>query len=397
MSTQTLTSSKNHLTISPQTLIFSSLLIFVPVSIAAHFLGWGDLVVFITAALAIVPLAGWMGTATEEIAVVLGPSWGGLLNATFGNATELIIAIVALNKGLIEVVKASLAGSIIGNLLLVMGLAMFLGGLKFKEQTFQPVIARVNGSAMNLAVIAILLPAAVNRVSDTLGPPAMQRLSHAVAIVLILVYALTLLFSMKTHAYLYEAGVAESESGATTEGSLSDAETLAASNLADDNPTDRPNLWLWVGVLLAATLLVAIESELLVDTLEAASEGLGLSAFFTGVILLPVVGNAAEHATAVTVAMKDKMDLSISVAVGSSLQIALFVVPVLVLIGWAIGQPMDLNFNTLELLAVFVAVAITNSISADGRSNWLEGVLLMAAYTILGLTFYAQPIVDLGV
>lgn len=395
MSTQTLTSPKNHLTISTQTLIFSSLLIFVPVSIAAHFLHWGDLVVFVTAALAIVPLAGWMGTATEEIAVVLGPSWGGLLNATFGNATELIIAIVALNKGLVNVVKASLAGSIIGNLLLVMGLSMFLGGLKFKEQTFQPVIARVNGSAMNLAVIAILLPAAVNRVSPTLGPPAMQKLSYAVAIVLILVYALTLLFSMKTHAYLYEVGVAGSESSAT-EGSLSDAETLAASNLADDNPTDRPNLWLWVGVLLGATVLVALESELLVDTLEAASEGLGLSAFFTGVILLPVVGNAAEHATAVTVAMKDKMDLSISVAVGSSLQIALFVVPVLVLIGWVIGQPMDLNFNTLELLAVFVAVAITNSISADGRSNWLEGVLLMAAYIILGLTFYAQPLSGMG-
>jgi Ca2+:H+ antiporter len=394
VSTQTLTSPKNHLNVSTQTLIFSSLLIFVPVSIAAHALHWGDLVVFVTAALAIVPLAGWMGTATEEIAVVLGPSWGGLLNATFGNATELIIAIVALNKGLIEVVKASLAGSIIGNLLLVMGLAMFLGGLKYKEQTFQPVIARVNGSSMNLAVIAILLPAAVNRVSGSLASPAMQKLSYAVAIVLILVYALTLLFSMKTHAYLYEVGVAELDGAA--EGSLSDAETLAASNLADDNPTDRPNLWLWVGVLLAATVLVAIESELLVDTLEAASEGLGLSAFFTGVILLPVVGNAAEHATAVTVAMKDKMDLSISVAVGSSLQIALFVVPVLVLIGWAIGQPMDLNFNVLELLSVFVAVAITNSISADGRSNWLEGVLLMAAYIILALTFYAQPIPVLG-
>jgi Ca2+:H+ antiporter len=394
VSTQTLTSPKNHLNVSTQTLIFSSLLIFVPVSIAAHALHWGDLVVFVTAALAIVPLAGWMGTATEEIAVVLGPSWGGLLNATFGNATELIIAIVALNKGLIEVVKASLAGSIIGNLLLVMGLAMFLGGLKYKEQTFQPVIARVNGSSMNLAVIAILLPAAVNRVSGSLASPAMQKLSYAVAIVLILVYALTLLFSMKTHAYLYEVGVAELDGAA--EGSLSDAETLAASNLADDNPTDRPNLWLWVGVLLAATVLVAIESELLVDTLEAASEGLGLSAFFTGVILLPVVGNAAEHATAVTVAMKDKMDLSISVAVGSSLQIALFVVPVLVLIGWAIGQPMDLNFNVLELLSVFVAVAITNSISADGRSNWLEGVLLMAAYIILALTFYAQPVPVLG-
>jgi Ca2+:H+ antiporter len=347
-----------------------------------------------TAALAIIPLAGWMGTATEEIAVVLGPSWGGLLNATFGNATELIIAVVALNKGLVEVVKASLAGSIIGNLLLVMGLSMFLGGLKYKEQTFQSVIARVNGSSMNLAVIAILLPAAVNKVSVTLGPPAMQKLSYAVAIVLILVYGLTLLFSMKTHAYLYDAGVA-GESGVVSNAGLSDAETLAASNLLDDNPHDRPNLWLWVGVLLAATLLVALESELLVDTLEAASEGLGLSAFFTGVILLPIVGNAAEHATAVTVAMKDKMDLSISVAVGSSLQIALFVTPLLVLIGWIVGQPMDLNFNTLELLAVVVAVLITNSISADGRSNWLEGVLLMAAYAILGLTFYAQPLTEL--
>lgn len=387
---------KNKLNLSPQTLIFSSLLIFVPISLAAHFLGWGDLPVFITAALAIVPLAGWMGTATEEIAVVLGPSWGGLLNATFGNATELIIAIVALNKGLVEVVKASLTGSIIGNLLLVMGLAMFLGGLKFKEQVFQPVIARVNGSSMTLAVIAILLPAAVNKVSVTLGPPAMQKLSYAVAIVLILVYGLTLLFSMKTHAYLYEVGIAESESGNAAAGTMSDAETLAASNLLDDNPHDRPNLGLWVTVLLVATLLVALESELLVDTLEVASEGLGLSAFFTGVILLPIVGNAAEHATAVTVAMKDKMDLSISVAVGSSLQIALFVTPLLVLIGWLIGQPMDLNFNTLELLAVFVSVAITNSISADGRSNWLEGVLLMAAYTILGLTFYAQPLTNLA-
>lgn len=377
---------KDKLQVSIQTLIFSGLLVFIPISIAAHHLGWGDSVVFITAALAIVPLAGWMGTATEEIAVVLGPSWGGLLNATFGNATELIIALVALNAGLIEVVKASLTGSIIGNLLLVMGLSMFLGGLKFKEQTFQPVIARVNGSSMNLAVIAILLPAAVNRMSVTLGPPSMQKLSYAVAIVLILVYGLTLLFSMKTHAYLYEAGVANDETN-------SEAQTLASANLADE---ESPNLRLWVTVLLGATLLVALESEYLVATLETASEGLGLSAFFSGVILLPIVGNAAEHATAVTVAMKDKMDLSISVAVGSSLQIALFVVPVLVLAGWVLGQPMDLNFNSLELLSVFVAVVITNSVSADGRSNWLEGILLMSTYTILALTFYAQPLQSLG-
>lgn len=367
--------------ISTRTLIFSGLLVFVPISILAHYLGWSDLVVFITTCLAIVPLAGWMGTATEEIAVVLGPSWGGILNATFGNATELIIAIVALNGGLIEVVKASLTGSIIGNLLLVMGLSMFLGGLKYKEQSFQPVIARVNGSSLNLAVFALLLPAAVNRISITLGPPAMQKLSHAVAIVLILVYGLTLLFSMKTHSYLYEAGIVNDEGD---------------QSLADQAPEHSPNLWLWVGVLLGATLLVAIESEFLVGSLESASEGLGLSAFFTGVILLPIVGNAAEHATAVTVAMKDKMDLSISVAVGSSLQIALFVIPLLVLIGWFVGQPMDLNFNSLELLSVFVAVVITNSVSADGHSNWLEGVLLMSTYMILAFTFYAQPLSSLG-
>jgi Ca2+:H+ antiporter len=330
-----------------------------------------------------------MGTATEEIAVVLGPSWGGLLNATFGNATELIIAIVALNRGLVEVVKASLTGSIIGNLLLVMGLSMFLGGLKFKEQKFQSVIARVNGSSMNLAVFALLLPAAVNRISITLGPPAMQKLSHAVAIVLILVYGLTLLFSMKTHAYLYEVGVANDEVSA-------DAQALASANLLNEESGDQPKLGLWVAVLLGATLLVAIESELLVGSLEVASEGLGLSAFFTGVILLPIVGNAAEHATAVTVAMKNKMDLSISVAVGSSLQIALFVIPLLVIIGWFVGQPMDLNFNSLELLSVFVAVVITNSVSADGRSNWLEGALLLSTYMILALTFYAQPLSSLG-
>jgi len=382
-----LTVPENKFNLSIPTLILSSLLIFVPISITAHYLGWNDLVVFITAALAIVPLAGWMGTATEEIAVVLGPSWGGLLNATFGNATELIIAIVALSKGLVGVVKASLVGSIIGNLLLVMGLSMFLGGLKYKEQTFQPVIARVNGSSMNLAVFAMLLPAAVNRISSTLGPPAMQKLSYAVAVVLILVYSLTLLFSMKTHAYLYEVGVANDEG---------DVGSQTSSSLTEEEPEHRPNLWLWVGVLLGATLLVAFESELLVGTLETASEGLGLSAFFTGIILLPIVGNAAEHATAVTVAIKNKMDLSISVAVGSSLQIALFVVPLLVLIGLFIGQPMDLNFSSLEILSVFVAVVITNSVSADGRSNWLEGILLMSTYLILGLTFYAQPLHSLG-
>lgn len=352
--------------------IFLALLVFIPISITAHFLHWGELVVFITSALAIVPLAAWMGASTEEIAVVTGASIGGLLNATFGNATELIIAIVALKAGLIDVVKASLTGSIIGNLLLVMGLAMLMGGLRYREQEFQQTAARMNASSLNLAVIAILLPTAANFISGGIHHSRIQHFSGSVAVVLIVVYGLMLLFSMRTHTYLYDVGVAETEAANTAQ--------------------HKPNIWFWIGILLAATVFVAIESELLVGALEEATSRLGLTPLFTGVILLPIIGNAAEHATAVTVAMKNKMDLSLSVAVGSSLQIALFVAPVLVLIGLVIGQPMDLNFNPFELVAVAVAVLVANSISSDGRSNWLEGILLLATYTVLGLAFYFYPV-----
>lgn len=359
--------------------IFLALLLFIPISVGSHVLHLDPLIVFITAAIAIVPLASWMGLATEEIAVVVGPTLGGLLNATFGNATELIIAIIALRAGFIEVVKASLTGSIIGNLLLVMGLSMFLGGLRYREQTFQPVIARVNASLMNLAVVAILLPTAVHFSAPTIATLQIQRFSIAVSCVLIAVYGLTLLFSMKTHSYLYDVGIAENED--ESEGSSHD----------DAQPVHRPKLNLWVSVLLAATLAVAVESELLVGSLEAATEQLHLTPLFTGVVLLPIIGNAAEHATAVTVAMKNKMDLSLSVAVGSSLQIALFVAPVLVLLGAAMGQPMDLDFNPFELVAVTVSVLIANSISSDGQSNWLEGMLLLATYVVLGFAFYFHP------
>jgi len=366
--------------LNKNTILFT-LLLFVPISIAAHFLEWGSAVVFITSGLAIVPLAAFMGNATEEIAVVVGPSLGGLLNATFGNATELIIALIALNAGLVNVVKATITGSIISNLLLVMGFAMLLGGLRYKEQEFQPIVARVNASSMNLAVIAILLPTAVDATSTGIGESTLQRLSVAVAVVLILVYGLTLLFSMKTHSYLFEVG-------------LVDIEEMDDPNLENPHSEEKVNLWLWIGVLLGITLLVALESELLVDTLEEATSQLGLSALFTGVIVLPVIGNAAEHATAVTVAMKNKMDLSVSVAVGSSLQIALFVAPVLVLAGWLMGQPMDLDFNTFELVAVAVSVLIANSISSDGKSNWLEGTLLLATYVVLSLAFYFHPVIE---
>jgi Ca2+:H+ antiporter len=358
--------------------IFFILLVFIPISVVAHFLHWSEVVIFLTASLAIIPLAAFMGTATEEIAVVVGPNLGGLLNATFGNATELILAFVALKNGLVPVVKATITGSIISNLLLVMGFAMFLGGLRYKEQNFQSTAARLNASSMNLAVIAILLPTAVQYTSSGIGEVTLQTLSVAVAIVLILVYLSTLLFSMKTHAYLYDVGVVDIE-GVEVEPEV--------------KPEDI-NLWFWVGILLIVTLGVAVESELLVGSLEVATEELGLSALFTGVIFLPIIGNAAEHATAVTVAMKNKMDLSVSVAVGSSLQIALFVAPVLVIAGWFLGQPMDLNFNPFELVAVAVAVLIANSISSDGNSNWLEGILLLATYTVLGLAFYFHPVIE---
>jgi Ca2+:H+ antiporter len=386
---------------SIKNIIFYGFLGFIPVSIAAQFLGWGDLIVFVTAALAIIPLAGWMGTATEEIAVVLGPSLGGLMNATFGNATELIIAVFALRAGLVNVVKSSITGSIIGNLLLVMGLAMLLGGLKFKEQTFQPTIARLNASAMNVAVIAILLPTAVDFTSSGIAEPVLQKLSIAVAVVLMLVYGLTLLFSMKTHSYLYDVGIAaediEPEGWAIEAEANSGNETKAHADKADSNghgEVHKPNLTLWIGVLIAATLVVAVESEFLVGTLEVASKQLGLSELFTGVIILPVIGNAAEHATAVTVALKNKMDLSLTVAVGSSMQIALFVGPLLVIIGALMGQPMDLDFNNFELLSVLVAVLVANSISADGKSNWLEGTLLLATYVVISLSFYFHPVIE---
>jgi Ca2+:H+ antiporter len=351
---------------SIKTLFSFGLLIFIPISILAEHLEWGTMAIFVTSAIAIIPLAIWLSTATEEVAVVTGPSIGGLLNAVFGNATELIIALVALKAGLIDIVKASITGSVISNLLLAMGLSMFLGGLRHKEQTFKPIVARVNGSSMTLAVIAILLPSLAFYTSGPSETLAIEDLSIVVAIILIVVYGLTLLFSLKTHNYLYEVSLVELESEITAD--------------ADH----RPNLWLWLGVLLVSTLAIAYESEIFVGVVEEATQGLGLTPLFTGVILLPLVGGAAEYVTAIGVAMKNNMDLSVSVAMGSSLLVALLMAPILVLAGYALGQPMDLSFNLFEVVAVTVA----NLISLDGQSNWLEGVLLLATYSVLGAAFY---------
>jgi Ca2+:H+ antiporter len=344
------------------------LLVFIPISIAAENLHWGTMTVFVTSALAIVPIAIWLSTATEEVAIVTGPAIGGLLNAVFGNATELIISLVALKAGLIDIVKASITGTIISNLLLAMGLSMFLGGLRYKEQEFKPIVARVNGSSMTLAVIAILLPTLAALTSSKPDPVRIEQLSLTVAVILIVVYILTLVFSLKTHSYLYDVGLVEHQEETTAHG--------------------KPNLWLWLGVLFASTIAVAYESEIFVGVVEEATKGLGLTPLFTGVILLPLVGGAAEYVTAVGVAMKNNMDLSVSVAMGSSLLVALLMAPMLVLVGYFIGQPMDLNFNLFEVVAVAVAVIVANLISLDGRSDWLEGVLLLATYTILGAAFY---------
>lgn len=347
------------------------LLIFIPISIAAEQLQWGTLAVFITSAIAILPLALWLSTATEELAVYLGPTAGALLNAVFGNATELIIALVALKAGLLDIVKASITGTLLANLLLVMGLAMFLGGLKYREQSFPPVVARVNGVSMTLAAIAILLPTLMHESTEGIPEKSLESLSLVTAVVLIGVYGLTLLFSLKTHRYLYDVGQVEL---AEHEGDLQPA-----------------GLWRWVVILGLATAGVAYESELFVSVVEEATGGLGLSPLFTGVFLLPLVGGAAEYVTAINVAMKDKMDLAVSVALGSSLLVALFVAPLLVLVAPLVGQTLDLSFNLFEVIAVAIAVTIANLISLDGQSNWLEGSLLLATYTVLATAFYFHP------
>ncbi|MBD1919200.1 MULTISPECIES: calcium/proton exchanger [Cyanophyceae] len=361
---------------SIKNIVSLGLLLFIPISIAAERLEWGALTIFVLSALAIVPLAIWLSTATEELAVVTGPTIGGLINAVFGNATELIIALVALKAGLIDIVKASITGSILANLLLVLGLSMFFGGLRYKEQEFNRNMAGINGSTMALAVTAIVLPAMVINTSNIVEPTAINRLSLTVAAVMIVVYGLTLLFSLKTHSYLYDVGVSDHEGG-QGEGEHGEAE--------------KPNLVLWIGVLLAATVGVAIESEIFVGAVEETANSLGLTDLFTGVILLPLVGGAAEYVTAVRMAVKNNMDLAVSIAMGSSLLVALLVAPILVIVGQVIGQPMDLNFGPFEAIAVVIAVAVVNLISQDGKSNWLEGVLLLSTFAILGASFFFHP------
>jgi Ca2+:H+ antiporter len=362
-----------------KTLIPLVLLIFVPISLAADLLNWSEEAVFVTSTLAIIPLSIWLSTATEKVAVVTGPSVGGLVNALFGNATALIIALMALRQGLVDIVEASITGSIISALLLLLGLAMFAGGLRYKEQEFKPILAKVNGSSMTLAAIAIALPTIVIDTSKIVDATAIRNLSLVVSAILIVVYGLTLLFSLKTHSYLYEVGLAD------------EAIDEVASFSEPSQKTSWSKLWRWIFVLLASTLAVAFESDLFVRVVESQTQRFGLTPLFTGVILLPLISDVAAYVIVIRLALKNQMDLTVSTATGDSLLVALFVAPVLVFVGQAIGQPIDLHFNTFEAIALAIAVTVSNLISFGGRSNWLNGVFLLATYLILGVAFYYHP------
>ncbi|MFB3825963.1 MAG: calcium/proton exchanger [Bryobacteraceae bacterium] len=347
------------------------LLVFAPVAIVLHYAAPGQpVLIFASSALAIVPLAGWLGKATEHLAARTSEGIGGLLNATFGNAAELIISLAALKDGLLPIVKASLTGSIIGNLLLVTGAAVLGGGLRYKTQQFNAQGARVQTTMLTLSAIAFVAPAAYHHLSRAIDPGREHTLSVEIASIMLLTYALSLLFSLHTHKQFFAAPAPHCE-GSTPAWSV--ARSLA--------------------VLGGSTAMVGWISEILVGSVGAAASALGMSDLFVGVVVVAIIGNAAEHSTAVAAAMANRMDLALGIAVGASIQVALFVAPVLVLASyWIAPRPMDLAFTLLEVFAIVVAVTITNQIASDGESNWLEGVQLLAVYLILGVVFFFMPV-----
>ncbi len=344
------------------------LLLAIPLALWAKFGGWGDVWVFVLSTISVVPLAGLIGQSTEALAAYTGPKIGGLLNATLGNAAELIITLVAIQAGLLDLVKASITGSILGNMLFVLGLAMVVGGIKNGVQRFDRKQASNHSVLLTLAVFALVIPSFFSASIGTETSIKVEGLSLGVAVVMIIIYALGLLYSFK-HAenpITYESEQAEKH---------------------------HPNLSIRDSIILLviSTLGVVVMSELLVGAVEHVVENLGISEFFLGIILIPIVGNAAEHFVAVQVAHRNKMDLGIEIAISSSLQIALFVAPLLVFISLMMGHPLTLIFNTFELIAVGAGVVIMVLVAQDGESNWLEGAALVAVYLILAMAFFLMP------
>ncbi len=354
------------------------LLFAVPVTVYFNYAEHNYSMAFFFSLVAIMPLAFLMGRATEEIALRTSESLGGLLNATFGNAAELIIAILLIWEAsnvadpdaqsfFIHLVQASLIGSILGNLLLVMGLAFVWGGIHHSEQNYSETQVSSNGSLLLLSMIVLVIPTVFHStVGGDVGDYRVKDLSHIAAIILLLVYALFLYFQFRTHVHLF-----------ATDGTHHEEPEM----------TKRDSIIL----LVAATILVSWMAEILVHSVESAAEEFELPHLFIGVILLPLFGNAAEHFTAVTVAGKDKMDLSFAISMGSSTQIAVFVAPLMVVIAWILGVPLTFEFGMLETVSAFLAVLIVNSIAADGKSNWLEGAMLLSAYGVLAAAFLFHP------
>ncbi|HKE81153.1 MAG TPA: calcium/proton exchanger [Solirubrobacteraceae bacterium] len=350
---------------------------FIPLAVVLELAHAGAVIIFFASALGVIPTAALMGRATEELAARSGPGIGGLLNVTFGNAPELIIALFALGAGLHEVVKASIIGSIMGNTLLVLGAAMLAGGWKRDRQYFDRTAASAQSSMLLLAAAALVMPA-VYELIDGRGLPlpgdervhydsTVQALSAAVAVVLILSYVAGLWFSLKTHRSLFNPAHEEQEAEGHEPWTVRKA----------------------IFALAIAGVAVGVMSEILVDSISDAAHQLGLSEFFIGVIVVAIVGNAAEHWVAVLVAMKNKMDLAVNIAIGSSAQIALFVAPVLVLTSFFIGpHPMALVFNGFELAGILLAILIANHVTNEGESTWFEGLQLLAVYVVLGIAFY---------
>ena len=353
------------------------LLVFIPIGIGLDRFGASPILVFLTSALGIVPLAGLMGDATEALARFLGPTVGGLLNATLGNAPEIIISSFALHAGLVNMVKSSLTGSIIGNLLFGLGISFFAGGIKYgRDQKFDPRAARLNSALLTLASFGLIVPA-ISRFNAS----ASRSISRECAVVLFVVYlaSLVAIFANRRAVIGKEAVKANLEEKAKR----------------PDEVGERPEAG-WsrnkaLVILAAVTVALAIMSEVLTRAIEPASQSLHLSPIFSGVFLLALVGNAAELFNAVRFARKDQMDLCIGITVGASTQVGLLVAPVLVFVGMIIGQPMDLVFSPLELIAIVLAVYVTRNLIYDGESNWLEGLILVGVYFLFGIAFLHHP------
>lgn len=384
------------------------LLIFVPLGICAHIFDWSAIAVFSLNFLAIIPLAALLSFATEEISVHVGETVGGLLNASFGNAVELIVAVVALLRGEIRIVQASMLGSILSNILLVLGCCFVAGGYNRIQQKFNQTVAQTMAALMALSVSSLLIPASFN----SAHPGEFQyvlSLSRGTSVVLLTIYTLYLLFQLRTHADYFEAQNAELDdeqySGSTLNSRTvsNDLEQQIYTNDGvenipellhdDDNLSTESHLNTYeaLALLAIASLIVAYCADYLVDSIDPIVSSTGISKTFIGIILIPIVGNAAEHVTAVVCAVKDKMDLAVGVAIGSSMQIALFLTPFLVILGWIVGQPMSLLFSTFETCVLFISVMILNYIVSDGESNWLEGSMLLGTYIIIAISFFFTP------